>query len=208
MGTRGKLAGLVALTSLSAAAACKPLQLDLAVSEGGPADPPVIACASDGPCANTGTPFCDEDAGVCVECLASDVCPKNRRHCVMGVCVSCTQDSDCNDGGTGSRYCNTLIPRCASRCTVQNMSPCLHSMDSSIPEECAASDGLPYCVECTMDGDNASECRSHVGGTHCFGLPIGACGCQEDSDCPDGGRCGAPIGPSHLQFCAPPALIF
>jgi hypothetical protein len=206
MGTRSKRAELVALTLLGAGVGCKPLPLDLAVGDGAAADPPTTPCSSPFTCANTSTPFCDEDAGACVECLTSDACPKNRRHCQGGVCVSCTQDSDCNDGGS-SRLCNQSIPRCTARCTLQNMTPCLLVMDSSLPEVCAADLGLPYCVECTMEGDNAAECRSRIGGTHCFGLPSGACGCLDDSDCPDGGRCGPPVGASQLQFCAPQALL-
>jgi hypothetical protein len=207
MGTRGQLAGLVALTLLSAGAACKPLQLDLALGDGAAADPPGIPCSNPGPCANTGTPFCELEAGVCVECLTSDVCPKNRRHCLGNVCVSCTQDSDCNDGGTGSRMCNREIPRCTTPCTAEEAGACRSMGPGGTQEACAIDYG--YCVECTEKADQSSECMMppHIGGTHCFGLPTGACGCLDDGDCPDGGHCGPAIGPSQLRFCAAPALL-
>ena len=118
MATGAQFAGLVACALLGCAG-CRPVALDLTIGDGSAVDPAApISCAGDaGACAATAT-ICDEDAGVCVQCLSADDCPhkSNIPHCVSNVCIACMGDPDCNDGGTGSRVCNLAIPRCATRC--------------------------------------------------------------------------------------------
>jgi hypothetical protein len=121
---------------------------------------------------------------------------------VKNTCIACTDNADCNDGGIGPRLCNTAIPRCAASCGDQDADVCLSI--SSIPEACAVNQGFPYCVECTLIQPGvSSECMGRTGGRYCWGLPSGACGCSDDSDCPDGGECQGPSGPQGtLRFCA------
>jgi hypothetical protein len=198
-----RLAGLVAI-ALVAGVACKPLDLDLAIGDGSTGYPPApIPCEGDAAaCSGTATPVCDEEAGVCVQCLSADDCPSktNIPHCVNSVCIACMDDPDCNDGGAGSRVCNKAIPRCATRCD-QDSSACEGL--GPLPYACLAPQ-YPWCAECT---DEDSQCVGRPGGTHCFGLPSGACGCLDDGDCPDAGRCQPPSGLSRLRFCEPPALL-
>jgi hypothetical protein len=205
MRTRGQLAAVAALALVSAAG-CQPLLLDLSVGDAAPGDgvPDPIPCTQASACAGTPTPLCDRDAGVCVQCLASTDCPRktNIPHCVKNACIACMTAADCNDGGVGPRLCNTAIPRCTESCGGDAADECL-TMDSSgnpIPEACAGQT-LPICVECPMVGVS-SWCASRAAGAYCYGLPSGACGCQTDADCPDGGLCQAPSGPSRLRFCA------
>jgi hypothetical protein len=205
MHTRAQIAGLVTF-ALAVSAGCRALELDLAVADAAAGDPVTpILCATDAAaCTGTATPICDEDAGVCVQCLSANDChsKSNIPHCVNKVCIACTSDPDCNDGGPGPRVCNLAIPRCATRCD-QDADSCL---GLGPPQYACPAPVYPYCVECTQAGDQAPECRGRPGGSHCFGLPSGACGCLDDSDC-DAGRCQPPSGPSDLQFCEPPALL-
>jgi hypothetical protein len=204
MRTRAQFAGLVALM-LVGCAACKAVELDLAIPDGAAGDPAApISCAADAvACNGTATPVCNEEAGVCVQCLSASDCPErsNIPHCVNNVCIACTGDPDCNDGGsTGSRVCNKAIPRCATRCD-QDSAAC--DGLGPLPYACLAPE-YQWCAECT---DQDSQCVGRPGGTHCYGLPSGACGCLDDGDCPDAGRCQPPSGLSHLRFCEPPALL-
>jgi hypothetical protein len=199
-----RFAGLVAF-ALVGCTGCRVLDLDLTVPDGAAGDPAApISCATDaGACAATATPVCDEEAGVCVQCLSASDCPSktNIPHCVDNVCMACMDDLDCNDGGEGSRVCNKAIPRCATRCD-QDSSACDNL--GPLPYACLAPQGYPWCAECT---DQDSQCVGRPGGTRCLGLPSGACGCRDDNDCPDGGRCQPPSGLSPLRFCEPPALL-
>ena len=206
MRTRGQLAAAAAL-ALGSAAGCQPLLLDLTVGDAGPGGgvPDPISCTQTSACAGTSTPFCDPDAGICVQCLTSAQCPRktNIPHCVKNACMACMDSADCNDGGVGPRLCNTAIPRCTEPCGGDAADECL-TTDSSgnpIPEACAAAQDFPACVECPLLGVS-SWCASRAAGAYCYGLPSGACGCRNEADCPDGGVCQAPSGPSGLRFCA------
>jgi hypothetical protein len=168
------------------ATACGDLLLDLSVpdaatpvtpdAENADGAPQVPRCAMQSDCTEGGTPLCDTEAGVCVECLTSNDCSGNTPHCLNGTCVSCTTSADCSQG----MVCNMHIPRCATECT--DGTEC-----SGKP--CATAYG--YCVECLSNVDCTDTSLPY-----CFEPPAyGVCvACFTDADCHHGQICG----PMHL----------
>jgi hypothetical protein len=152
-----------------------------------------LPCSKTTDCADASkTPLCDNDAGVCVQCLSMNDCGGNTPHCISNVCIACGTNADCNDGGTeGGMVCNTFIPRCASTCTaVMN---CMQSGQSG-GLYCNLSAG--YCVECTDD----TYCATAATGKHCY-LAAGVCGCVMDADCPSVMPTCGPASPTGNRFC-------
>jgi hypothetical protein len=148
-----------------------------------------VPCSSNTDClGDAGTPLCDTDAGLCVQCLSSADCTKsNALHCLNGFCGACATDTDCSDAGAPGMVCNRFIPRCASSC--MNGTDCPS-------EPCDTTDG--WCVECTSD----VYCMGVQTGIHCYLPPAGVCGCQRDTDCPSPAKptCGPP-NPMGNRFC-------
>jgi hypothetical protein len=149
-----------------------------------------MPCSSNTDCpADAGTPFCDTDGGLCVQCMSSADCTKsNALHCLNGFCGACAVASDCSDGGTGM-VCNPFIPRCASAC--------MFGTDCQ-SQGLVCNTMAGYCVECT----DSSYCATSPNGTWCY-TAAGVCGCQSDSDCvnsPSKPTCGA-LSPTRLRFC-------
>ncbi len=200
MRTRGKIAAFVAL-AIAAGVACKALDLNLVVRDATPdsdADEGAIvtptACSATNLCPADGGPdVCDEDSGVCVQCVSDNQCPKNAKHCdpTMHECYACTADSGCSPG----MVCVTEIPRCATSC-LNNPNAC-----APLPDQFCGLPQVPYCVECSNPGPMAPQCMGNKAGTFCFGPPTGACGCMSKSDCPGDGSCELGHGPLGLRFC-------
>jgi hypothetical protein len=157
------------------------------------AGPQPMPCAQGSDCTGATTPYCNTDAGFCVQCLSSGDCGGNTPHCnAAGVCIACGSNADCNDGGAGARLCNTYIPRCTSACTTGR--DCAQQPSQ---QPCDQTDG--WCVECT----NGTYCMGNATGTYCYPPPVGVCGCQSDLDCrasTTNRTCGPP-SPTGLRFC-------
>jgi hypothetical protein len=153
-----------------------------------------LPCSKTADCADASqTPLCNQEGGVCVQCLSASDCGKgNAPHCVSNVCIACQTNADCNDGGTeGGMACNTFIPRCASTCSaVMN---CMQSGQTG-GLYCNLSAG--YCVECT---DN-TYCVNAATGTHCY-LAAGVCGCVTGADCPSTAPTCGPKSTTDNHFC-------
>jgi Cys-rich repeat protein len=184
---RGGLVGLWIASLALVHVGCRDLSLDLTLADAsvppgndGSTAPPVLHCATQSECADTGVPLCSVEAGICVECLSSADCSGSTPHCRDGGCVSCTTDADCSTG----MVCNTHIPRCATQCT--NGTECNG-------KPCATAYG--YCVECLSDLDCGDPSLPF-----CFEPPaIGLCvGCRSSADCQGGDVCGP------TQRCGPP----
>ncbi len=184
----GAAAGLMV-----ALAACGKLDLRLVESE--PEQVRPIPCDAQASCSGyPDTPQCDLDGGFCVQCLSGDDCQgQSARLCIRGSCVACQTSNDC----PADFLCNQAIPRCATSCATD-----VTACTKLTMQRACGGPSYPYCVDCTQEGANAPECENNFTGTYCFGIPSGACGCRQDTDCPspDKPHCQAP-NPWNLQFC-------
>jgi Cys-rich repeat protein len=64
------------------------------------------ACLSDNDCQEKPWPYCENEAGLCVECRNDDHCMTQR--CVQFRCVECATNADCSSG----RVCSRLYWDC------------------------------------------------------------------------------------------------
>jgi hypothetical protein len=146
---------------------------------------PPMPCAKPSDCTTTTARICDEEAGVCVQCMSSSDCNGNAPHCVNNLCIACETNADCGDA---SMVCNTYIPRCANLCT--SGGTC-----SPLGLFCSPANG--YCVDCIDD----SYCVGKSTGAYCY-VPAGVCGCRSNADCPSSSArtCG-PVSPTGNRFC-------
>lgn len=141
-------------------------------------------------------PMCEEEAGVCVECLADGDCAgPDAAVCINHECSRCQENADCGDPA-------------APRCEVES-GRCLGCADDS------------DCRGQTEDGHNLTICTESGACTECTGSRYDACGlndrgaalvcdteagrcthlaegqaslcasCVSDAHCPKGARCVA-----------------
>jgi Cys-rich repeat protein len=140
-------------------------------------------CASDNDCA-TGNQLCDEDAGVCVDCVAHgdcaslehcdngfckpDVCAQGVKSCVAGTVV------ECNESGSG-----TLDPVvCGDGQACQRVGDAVGCVDLSQP------DGGVLPAECNDQTLNGDETDVDCGGS-CPKCGTGKL-CSDGDDCTSG----------------------
>jgi hypothetical protein len=154
--------------------------------------PPPMPCAKPADCTMMTTArFCDEEAGVCVQCRSSSDCNGNAPHCVNNLCIACETTADCGDA---SMVCNTHIPRCANACT---------SGGTCLPMGLICSPLTGYCVECEGNDEPTADsyCVDASTGAYCY-VPAGVCGCRSNADCPSSSAptCG-PVSATGNRFC-------
>jgi hypothetical protein len=105
--------------------------------------------------------------GSCVECTSNTDCDgRNKRACASGVCVTCVDDEQCAAG----QACNRGADRCVPRCT--SPAECVGTPEARCNTE------LGYCVECAASADcqapDKRACDSRSG--RCVA-------CNQDVDC-------------------------
>ncbi|MCG3171958.1 MAG: hypothetical protein GMKNLPBB_00099 [Myxococcota bacterium] len=122
----------------------------------------------------------------CVQCAADPDCktaPRNRCDTTKNICVQCTKNEQCPQGG----ICNTATQTCSEPLLMCDDRKCTSDSECPAGSKCADFDGnksLRCRPLCTTFGDcntfqNSSRCSSQ-------GEPVCGCvtnACKSDSDC-------------------------
>ncbi len=141
----------------------------------------------------TGQGVCDTGSGLCVECLTNAQCTDALSpFCVAGSCAQCGADPDCAAADAGTPFCSQSLGGLCVECTQASQCPadnqgcdsssgscgsCTYNSDCPAGLGCSASSGLcaPFCGTTAASG--ASDCA----------------GCATSTDC-GGGSCNADAG--------------
>lgn len=179
---------------------------------------PEVPETSCDPACGGDTPFCDEDAGVCVACISDNQCEEGFRCdagscveraacetseecdggvCSDGVCVTCTETEGCGTGVCDTSVAGGQCVTCTAELGCGGATPIC---DTDVPG------GL--CITCSDDAHCSGDalCDVTVEGGACVAcLDDDSCGeglfcddsvrgnrcvsCLEDDHCEDGGVC-------------------
>lgn len=128
-----------------------------------------VECVSHGDCGGT-TPFCG--AGACVECRGHSDCGGATPICEQGICTACSVRAECTTQPTHPA-CNPVTGACVACDAANEASDC---GDTPSTPRCNATQ---ECVQC-RGGTATLDCTSPTA-SRCSG---GACvGCQSSAQC-------------------------
>ena len=130
------------------------------------------------------TPFCDTDAGRCVECEGDQNCENQETCSALGVCIECSTDAECGGEDPFCRVAEGKCVECQSAADCGNGSACVdfECVECSVDSDCPVA--APICV-----ADNQCEVCSEEDNRGCSGdTPLCDGGevcveCIGDDDC-------------------------
>ncbi len=149
---------------------------------------PLLRCSTHVDCAETETPACDGETGICEQCLLDEHCGGGKR-CLDNRCqlaTECLNSRDCGDDRVCDRASGWCV-ECAGDADCDEDATCVENAcvsRCSSDKDCAAQDLL-----CSPEGGFCVECVANVDCPESYHCVSGSC--EIDVCQPGDGRCEA-----------------